>query len=80
MSRGQLGIDGPRRESLPTVGIGHAMRASDRKNHRVVNAIAGMSCLAAVDVADKVRIRVTPLDNHAIRDHRAPKVGILVRE
>ena len=57
------------------------MRARDREDHRVVDAVPGKGGLATVYVADEVRVWIAPLEHGVVgTDYRFTQVGVLVRE
>ena len=77
----QFGVNRGGRQSLAAIGVGQPVRARNRQDQRVVDAVAGQCRLTAVDVADEVRVRVTPLQDGAIRPHYGPpQVRLLIGE
>ena len=57
------------------------MAASQLENDRPVDPKAGWRPIAAVDIADEIRVRVAPAQHGVIRaHHRQPRVGIFERE
>src|SRR6202165_5091628 len=74
-------VDRRRGLSLAAIGIRQADVARHLEDDRVVDAVTSRGPIAAIYVADEVRVRVAPLEHGGVRPHdRQPEIGILASE
>src|ERR1700694_3420238 len=81
MAGSQLALNPAWRKALAPAGAGHPGRRGDPQDDGPVDAEAGGRPVAAVDVADEIRIRIAPAKHRVVRaHHRWPNVGELSGE
>ena len=81
MARGKLAVNPAGREALAANRVGEAVFARQVEDDRPVHTEAGGRPVTAVDVADEIRVGITPTKDGVIRAHHGkPRVGILLGE